>query len=188
VIPSTLLGLLLFIVLLAPGLAYALRHERVVPAPAHSAFRETLRVIFVSVACLTVTSLMFAVLRWFLPGRTPNVRGLIRDPNDFARDHHVHLIWWSVGLIAFATLLGAFFADPRIVAKRRQWRSSWFAIKVFGGSPKLAGVEVSTCLSGGGGSCSQSLVDGVTEAVGVAGDCLDRSVGSFRAGVGDAGV
>jgi hypothetical protein len=50
--PIVALGLVLFEVLLAPGLACVLRHERVVPARSHTAFRETLRVVFVSVACL----------------------------------------------------------------------------------------------------------------------------------------
>lgn len=122
-IPSSLLGLVLFIVLLAPGLAYVLRHERVVPAPSHSTLRETLRVIFVSIACLTVSGLLFAALRWMLPGRTPNIRGLIQDPAGFAREHHVHLAWWSLALVAFATVLGAVAADARLVRWLRKVRS-----------------------------------------------------------------
>lgn len=129
-IPSSAIGLLLFVALLAPGLApglaYVLRHEQVVPAQSLSAFRETLRVVFMSVACLTVTGLLFAALRWILPGLTPNVRGLIRDPNDFVREHHVHLAWSGLGLLAFATLLGALAADPRVVdvlrtARAKEW-------------------------------------------------------------------
>ncbi|MFC4092977.1 MULTISPECIES: DUF6338 family protein [Micromonospora] len=80
-IPTSAIGLVLFVTLLSPGLAYVLRHEQVVPAQSLSAFRETLRVVFMSVVCLTATGLLFAVLRFFLPRHTPNVRGLIRDPN-----------------------------------------------------------------------------------------------------------
>ncbi|SCL43080.1 DUF6338 family protein [Micromonospora aurantiaca (nom. illeg.)] len=125
-IPTSAIGLVLFVTLLSPGLAYVLRHEQVVPAQSLSAFRETLRVVFMSVVCLTATGLLFAVLRFFLPRHTPNVRGLIRDPNDFAREHHVQLAWWALGLLAFATLLGALAADPRAVAalqraKAKKW-------------------------------------------------------------------
>ncbi|MEV4273515.1 MULTISPECIES: DUF6338 family protein [Micromonospora] len=125
-IPTSAIGLVLFVALLAPGLAYVLRHEQVVPAQSLSAFRETVRVVFMSVVCLSMTGLLFAALRWFFPGHTPNVRGLIRDPNNFAREHHVHLAWWALGLLAFATLLGALAADPRFVealqaARAKKW-------------------------------------------------------------------
>lgn len=134
-IPSTLLGLVLFVMLLAPGLAYVLRHERIVPAPAHSAFRETLRVLFVSVACLTVTGLLFAAARWKFPAHTPDVRGLIQDPYAFARGHHVHLAWWSLAFIVFATLVAAIAADPRFVRRRRRWRRGRFFTCLLGDAP-----------------------------------------------------
>jgi hypothetical protein len=47
------------------------------------------------------------------------------------------------------------------------------------GSSNLGGVEVSAGFSGGGAAGAQALVVGVTEAVGVAGDGLDHSVGAF---------
>jgi hypothetical protein len=119
VVPSSLVSLVLFVVLLAPGFAYVLRHEKRVPGRPFSVFRETLRVVFVSVACLTVTGLLFAGLRWLMPTRTPNVRGLLLNPSGFAREHHVHLLWWSLALIAFATLIGAIWGDPRLIEKRQ---------------------------------------------------------------------
>jgi len=114
-VPSSLLGLVLFVVLLAPGLAYVLRHERIVPRRSYSTFRETLRVIFVSVACLTATAIVFAGLRLVFPRRTLNVHLLIQSPSDFARTQHVQLAWWGLGFVAVATALGALAADPRVV-------------------------------------------------------------------------
>lgn len=114
-IPSSLAGVALTIALLAPGLAYVLRHERVVPARSHSPFRETLRVFFVSVACLTATALLASGIRWALPDRTPNFGSLVQHPTAYAAGHHVQLLWWSFGLLAAATLMGAVFADPRVV-------------------------------------------------------------------------
>jgi hypothetical protein len=115
VIPSSVAGLLLFVVLLAPGLAYVLRHERVVPARSHSPFRESLRIVFVSVACLLATGLIATALRSALPKHTPNVRGLVIDPLEYWRGHHVELAWWALAFILFATLLGATAADRRAV-------------------------------------------------------------------------
>jgi hypothetical protein len=115
VVPSSLLGLALFVVLLAPGLAYVLRHEQVVPARAYSGFRESLRVIFVSVACLTVTALLLALLRGLFPAITPDVGDVIKDPSGSVRRHHAELAWWALASVLFATLLGAVVADPRVV-------------------------------------------------------------------------
>jgi hypothetical protein len=114
-IPSSLWGVVLFVVLLAPGLAYVLRHERVVPARSHTTFRESLRVVFVSVACLTATGLLAAGIRATLPERTPNFRALILNPGGYWRGHHVQLAWWAFAFVVFATVLGAAAADRRVV-------------------------------------------------------------------------
>lgn len=114
-IPTKLAELLVFIVMLAPGLAYVLRHERVVPARTHSVFRETLRVLYVSVTCLIFTAIVFAGLRWWVPRRTPDVNALVTDTSRYVKAHYVELAWWSLGLLAFATALGALMADRRVV-------------------------------------------------------------------------
>jgi hypothetical protein len=120
VVPSSLLGLALFVVLLAPGLAFVLRHERVVPARSYSGFRETLRVVFVSVASLTVTGVLLAVLRGTSPTRTPDVGQVARTPSAAIRSHSAELAWWSLGTVLFATLLATVAADPRVVRLLRR--------------------------------------------------------------------
>ncbi|MFY1623568.1 DUF6338 family protein [Micromonospora sp. WMMD735] len=114
-VPSSLLGLVLFVVLLAPGLVFVLRHEKAVPSGPRSAFRETLRVVFVSVASLSVTMALAAIVRWIMPEHTVNIRALVRNPVPFARGHHVQLAWWAFGLMVFATVLAWVAADPRLV-------------------------------------------------------------------------
>lgn len=131
-VPSTLLGLALFVVLLAPGLAYVLRHERVVPDPEQSAFRETLRVVFTSVACLTVSGLVFTALRGILPGRTLDIGELVQDPGGFTRGHHVEVAWWSLAFVGFATALGALAADPRLIRRVRKVHAGRWARWLFG--------------------------------------------------------
>lgn len=111
-------------VLLAPGLAFVLRRERVVPAQDESAFRESLRVIFVSVLCVTVTGLLAAGIRALYPQATPDFGALVRSPAGFARAHYVQLTWWALAMVAFSTLIAAVAADPRIARKvRRAGRS-----------------------------------------------------------------
>lgn len=136
-IPSSLLGLALFVVLLAPGLAFVLRHERVVPTRSYSAFRETLRVVFVSVACLAIVGLVVAGLRWLLPASTPNIGGLIQHPAAFARRHYVQLAWWTLATVAIATALGAIASDPRVV-RRLQSGAKTRPIRLLTGSTKTS--------------------------------------------------
>jgi hypothetical protein len=121
-IPSSLLGLTIFVVLLAPGLAYVLRHEVVVPARSYSAFRETLRVVFASVLCLTVVALIFTGFRWLFPNETINIGALVHNPRGFARENYVELAWAALTLVGSATVLGALAADPRIIGKYQRMR------------------------------------------------------------------
>lgn len=120
-IPSTPVGVALLLILVAPGLAYVLRREKAVPTGPRTAFREALQVIFVSVASFTLVGLLATLLRVIAPNHTPNVRGLMRDPGPFAREHHVQLAWWAFALIATATLLAWLMADPRLIHKQRHW-------------------------------------------------------------------
>ncbi|WP_349880275.1 DUF6338 family protein [Micromonospora sp. HUAS YX12] len=115
---------MLFVALLAPGFAYVLRHERTTPNRPFSAFRESLRVVFASVLCLATAGLLYAALRAVAPTHTVNVRGLVRDPFGYARDHHVNLAWWSISVLAAAILVGLVAADPRVVRRSRSIRRS----------------------------------------------------------------
>lgn len=128
---------------MAPGLAYVLRHERVVPTGPKSVFRETLRVVFVSVASLTVAGLLVTLLRWLFPGHTPNVRGLVRDPRTYAQEHHVHLAWWAFAIITFATLLAWGMADPRAVRAVR-WLTRSRSVRWLIAQSEADIIEVST--------------------------------------------
>ncbi|MDG4787657.1 DUF6338 family protein [Micromonospora sp. WMMD1102] len=125
-VPSSVLGLVVFVLLLAPGLAYVLCHERVVPTQPHSAFRETLRVVFVSVGCLIVTSIAFAGIRSVLPEHTLDVRGLVQDPTRFAREHHVQIAWWSLAFLTVATAVGVATAHLQLSGWRLQRRGNRF--------------------------------------------------------------
>jgi len=90
-VPTSLLGLLLFVVLLAPGFAYTLCRERLTAHRPVSAFRETVALVFVGVLCDAVALGVFAVLRVLGPGWTPDVGALLRDPQGYALRHYAEL-------------------------------------------------------------------------------------------------
>lgn len=114
-VPSSLLGLVLFVALLAPGFAYVLLRERTTPRGVFSPFRESLTVVFASVACLAAVALLHTGLRALLPDHTLNVRELVRDPASYAREHHVSVAWWSFALLVGAVGIGVAAAHPRVL-------------------------------------------------------------------------
>ncbi|MFI8535681.1 DUF6338 family protein [Streptomyces aquilus] len=104
--PSTLAGLVLFVALLVPGYAYQRRRARAVPEREHTAFTETLSVVFVSVIVDWVVLAAFAFLAHFLPRATLDPARLLDDPNRYTADHFLAVVLWSAAFLAVAALLG----------------------------------------------------------------------------------
>ncbi len=105
--PSTLAGLVLFVVALAPGLVFVLAQQRVAPHQTLSAFRETAVVVCVSIAVDAVVLAAFAGVRAIRPHGTPDVGRLVRDPSVYLRESYLLVFWWSVALLAVAVALAA---------------------------------------------------------------------------------
>jgi Family of unknown function (DUF6338) len=72
------------------------------------------------VVCVTLTGLLLAGLRGLYPRETPDVGALIRNPAAFGRAHHAQLAWWSVALVAVATIVAVIAADPRIARRLKR--------------------------------------------------------------------
>ena len=84
-VPTTLSGLLLFVVLLLPGFAYIVGRERHITGQQFSPFRETAVVVAASVSSELVVLVVFAIVRTLLPSLTPNVGALVRDRGGYLR-------------------------------------------------------------------------------------------------------
>jgi len=116
--PTTLTGLLLFVVLLLPGFAYAIGKERNSVTQRPSPFRETAAVVAGSVVFILVVLALFAVVRTVWPTVTPDVGALVRDPSVYLRGasgqpgHYAQVGVWAAGMLAFAVLL-AYLATLR---------------------------------------------------------------------------
>jgi len=120
VLPSSLVGLFVFVVLLTPGFVVVLRRERRLPAPQASVFRETVRLVAASVACLLAAGLLLVVLRALLPDATVDIGALLRDPVGYAVAHHVRIAWWALAGLAAAVLFALAGTDPRWTAVLRR--------------------------------------------------------------------
>lgn len=117
--PTTTLGLLLFVVLLVPGFAYTIVRERAVPERRSSAFRETASVAFASVILGAVALTFFALVRLLIPEITPDVGELIADPYAYTAEHYALVGLWAAGLLALASVLA-------VRAAQSEWQG-WLA-------------------------------------------------------------
>ena len=93
--PTTLTGLLLFVVLLLPGFAYLVGKERHGTERRLSPFRETVAVVAASISSELVVLVIFAVIRTGLPSITPNVGALLREGSVYLTGSPGHLGYYA---------------------------------------------------------------------------------------------
>lgn len=103
--PTTLAGLLIFLVLLAPGLAYSTFRASSRPVIKPTTLQELSGIALRSALFNGLALALFAVVRVWLPHATPDVGFLVRDPNGFVQEHYAQLALWGTGLLAVACAL-----------------------------------------------------------------------------------
>lgn len=110
--PTSFGGLLLFVVLLAPGFAFVVRREtRFVPRNA-SVFRETAVVVLASVVANGAALAIFGIIRVLHGPITPDAGALVESPHDYFETDYASVALWGLLLLALATGLATFFAVP----------------------------------------------------------------------------
>lgn len=116
--PTTVLGLILFVVLLAPGFMASVARSRSEPEVKRTPLRETASIVFHSVISLFVAAVILAIIRSVIPEQTPDIGALLRKPEKEFVSDHVSLTWWSVGMFALACGIG--FTIGRV-----SWLRNW---------------------------------------------------------------
>ncbi len=104
--PSSFTGLVLFVLLLAPGFTFAAQRERRRPRRRRSAFGETVLLGLTSFLCDAAALLVFAALRVTIPDHTPDVGRLVRDGRTYFDAHYASVAWWALGLLTLACAFG----------------------------------------------------------------------------------
>ncbi|GAA2156374.1 DUF6338 family protein [Actinomadura napierensis] len=103
--PSTLTGLVMFIVLLLPGFAYLVGRERAGVERKPTALRELISIVSAGVvADLTVITVAWPLWSWAL-----DENALFASPAKYWRMHPGLVSFWALALLVVATL-GAFLA------------------------------------------------------------------------------
>lgn len=92
--PTSLGGLVLFVVLLTPGCIYLTRRESIRSTRRPSVLRETALVVCWSVVSCIAALLLFAIARALLPHATPDVGRLVRDRS------RLRQVWQSTSIAA----------------------------------------------------------------------------------------
>lgn len=108
--PTTLTGLLLFVLLMLPGFAYLVGKERAGTERRSSPFRETVAVIAASIVAELVTTLLVAPI-WT---RHVEFVRVVREPGPYLRERPVLIIGWVIGLLIGATVLAHLATWPSI--------------------------------------------------------------------------
>jgi hypothetical protein len=101
--PTNLLSLVLFIVLLAPGLV-SITWRSFRPMRQPTVLGELAGLVFRSLICDISALAVFVVIRAVRPEWTPDGGALIRTPSAYLREHYALTAWWSVGLLVLACL------------------------------------------------------------------------------------
>lgn len=108
--PTTVIGLLIFLVLLAPGLTYSTFRASSRPVVKPTALQEVSGIALRSAIFDGLALGVFAVLRTARPEATPDVGALIRTPDEYFREHYAQVTLWGTGLMALACIMALWAA------------------------------------------------------------------------------
>jgi Family of unknown function (DUF6338) len=118
--PTTLTGLVLFVISLLPGFAYLVGKERNGTERHASPFRETVAVIAASVVSEIAVLSIFSIMRCLWPTETPDVGALVRHGSVYLREHYASVAAWGAGMLAVAVVV-AYVATLPMVRKLITW-------------------------------------------------------------------
>jgi Family of unknown function (DUF6338) len=128
VVRSTWLSIVLFLLLVAPGLLFDLLSERRRVSATESTFREISRVVLASLFFTAVGVLVVGIVRAVHPAWMPDPRLLLRDGHTYVTAHY-SAIWWALVAEAGVALGSAFGVDYLIARRKKPPRlrsvSSW---------------------------------------------------------------
>ena len=116
--PSTLSGLLIFVVVLTPGLLHYIQRHALSDQPQVSALVEAGTLTTVSLVTDLIAVGVFALIRWALPSHTPSPSALLLNGVDYAAPRLGYLILWATAVLALSCMLAILWARrPGFLAK-----------------------------------------------------------------------
>lgn len=108
--PSSLTGLVLFVVLLIPGFIHYIQRRRRVPQSSLSPLVETATLVSVSVFTDLLAIGVFGLIRTFAPDHTPDVRRMFVEGLDYTAPRVAYIVAWAVCLLTISSALAVLLA------------------------------------------------------------------------------
>jgi hypothetical protein len=131
VVPSTWLSIVLFLLVVAPGLLFDLLSQRRRVGAPESTFREVSRVVLASLAFTAIGLLVVGVVRAVRAQWMPDPRLLLRDGHTYLTAHYAAISWAIVveAGIALGSAAGLHYALSRKhKSSRLRPVSSWYTV------------------------------------------------------------
>ena len=120
-IPDTLLSLILFLGLIAPGLLYQLLWERRHPALEETAFREASRTALMSLLFSGLACIVIVLIRIFQPNWILDLGQYLRDSKTYVGQHY-NLLIQTIALEVRISALHRLAVPRRAILGWRSWR------------------------------------------------------------------
>ena len=121
--PSTVGGILLFVVFLVPGFLYYVQRRRWVELKSESALVETARFVSVSVLTNLLSLGVFALVRWIAPAHTPDIRVMAHQGWKYVWARPGYILLWGLALL----IISAAFAFLIALLSRTKINIRWLA-------------------------------------------------------------
>lgn len=120
--PTTLSGLLIFVVLIVPGLTHYLQRKARSPRRTLSPLGEAAALVTASAICYAVALALFSLIRVAAADHSPDVRRLLLEGEKYAAPRLGYLASWATALVLIATMM-AYLLGARIGPVGRFFRA-----------------------------------------------------------------
>ena len=119
--PTTFVGLLIFVIFLTPGFLYTTQRRALVPASERSVLMESTSIVSISLVTNSFVAACFILLRQLLSDHTPDISNLLRPRSSYWLDHLAYVLGWGALLLTISctvAVVAARWARLRSVSAR----------------------------------------------------------------------
>jgi len=113
-IPSTLTGVLAFLLILGPGYVFVRRIELLEALYRVSPFRETISIVFASLSCNLAALLLFGIVRIAFPTVTPDIGALVRQGQSYWATEYGRVIAYGLVFYGVAFVIAFVASHPKV--------------------------------------------------------------------------
>jgi hypothetical protein len=143
-VPSTVTAVVVFLLLVTPGLVFELLWQRTRPRRDESTFVEVSRVVLTGVVFTGGAAVTLVVLEAAASGSAIDVVDLLRDGSQYVTEHPAHVLRSVVAVVVLAVLYGVAGHDlltpasTRRIAHETAWHTAFSRMAAPGVRPYLS--------------------------------------------------